>query len=60
MSVPVLSKAIAFNSESFSKWIPPLIRIPFFAEFERAAREAGVADATSAQGEATTNNTIPR
>ncbi len=40
--------------------IPPLIRIPFFAEFERAAREAGVADATSAQGEATTSNTIPR
>ena len=58
--MPVLSKEIARKSARFSKVFPDLKRIPFFAPFDIAAKVAGVAEATKAQGEATTNKTIPR
>ena len=59
VSVPVLSKAIAVIAPAFSKNVPPLIRTPFFAAFPIADTMATGVEMTSAQGQATTNNSRP-
>jgi len=58
VSVPVLSKATTLVRARFSRWTPPLNSTPLLALTEMADSTAGMMDATSAHGEATTRNTI--
>ena len=60
VNVPVLSKAMAFKCANCSKATPLFNKIPLRALLEIAAKVAGVAEATKAQGDATTNMTMPR
>ena len=59
VTVPVLSNMTALIFANASKCFPPLIKIPARDALDRDDRTAGETDATRAQGDPTTNTTIP-